>query len=223
MAYNHRWCESGESIGFPLGKVVCVGRNYAAHAEELGNPIPDEPVLFIKPGSCSVSAEGDVLLRTDLGVIHYEAELAVLIGKPLSQADEKQAKEAIAGLGIGLDLTLREVQSTLKQKQLPWERAKAFDGSCVLSGFVPVWPDINYARLNYSLNINGIRKQTGQTEMMLYPVLSLIAHISQTFSLQPGDVVLTGTPEGVGIISAGDRFELALEGKILATGCCISA
>ncbi len=85
MAYNHRWCESGESIDFPLGKVVCVGRNYAAHAEELGNPIPDKPVLFIKPGSCAVSAAGDVALRTDLGVIHYEAELAVLIGKPLSR------------------------------------------------------------------------------------------------------------------------------------------
>lgn len=133
MNYQHKYTD-GTRIHFPVGKVVCVGRNYAEHAKELNNPVPTEPLLFIKPGSCVVSSEGGFAIPQNRGAVHYEIEIAVIIGKPLStKPSEEEVIDAISGFAPALDLTLREVQDGLKAKGLPWELAKSFDGACVLA------------------------------------------------------------------------------------------
>ncbi|MFD2176154.1 fumarylacetoacetate hydrolase family protein [Veronia pacifica] len=220
MTYQHQYKHKG-NVNLPVGKVVCIGRNYADHALELDNPVPDEPVLFIKPATAVVSASEDLILPTRFTPIHYEAELSVLIGETLCCASEEQARSAIAGIGVGLDLTRREIQSELKNKQLPWELSKAFDGSCALSPFLES-DGIDLAHCRYGLDINGAERQQGNTEMMLTPVMALICHISQFFTLQPGDVVLTGTPKGVGVLNDGDTLTLRFADEPLAQCQCIS-
>ena len=197
----------------PLGKIVCVGRNYADHAKELNNPIPTEPVLFIKPSTALVTLDGPVVVPTAWGSCHFEAEMAILIGQPLSSCSERQAADAIAGIGIALDLTLRDLQAELKQKSLPWEKAKAFDGACPTSAFVAV-PVDQLQSQQFQLRQNGQLKQDGNSVDMLTPVLPLLAYISQFFTLQPGDIVLTGTPAGVGPLALGDELQLSLSNKI---------
>ena len=213
MNYRHQW-QDGSSIDWPLGKVVCVGRNYAQHAAELNNPIPEQPLLFIKPATAVVPLTDPIRLPTDHGEVHYEAELAVLVGKHLRHASESAVREASVGIGLALDLTLRELQSELKAKGHPWERAKAFDGACPLSSFIPLRQGDNFGNLSFSLAINGDVRQRGHTGDMITPVLTLIAYASETFTLQPGDVVLTGTPAGVGELTPGQRLELELDGRL---------
>ncbi len=213
MGYQHQW-QDGRIIEWPLGKVVCVARNYAEHAAELNNPIPDQPLLFIKPATAAVPLTSPLHLPSGQGEVHYEAELAVLIGRPLRHASESAVREAIAGIGLALDLTLRELQSELKAKGHPWERAKAFDGACPLSTFIPFKQGDDFGKLSFSLSIDGQIRQRGHTGNMITPVLTLIAYASETFSLQPGDVVLTGTPAGVGELHSGQRLELELEGRL---------
>ncbi len=137
--------------------------------------------------------------------------------KRLQKASKAEVSGALAGVGLGLDLTLRDVQSVLKQKGLPWERAKAFDGSCPLSPFVSAARVSDWQNLNFSLLRNGVQQQSGNSADMLNPVLSLIAHMSQSFTLNPGDVVMTGTPPGVGPLNVGDSLELVLEDWIAVT------
>ncbi|WP_407334365.1 fumarylacetoacetate hydrolase family protein [Enterovibrio sp. 27052020O] len=219
--YSHTW-KDGKDIALPAGKVVCIGRNYVEHAQELNNPIPDEPVLFIKPSTALVGSSSSLVLKETLSPIHYEAELSVLIGQPLTHATEAEVREAIVGLGVALDLTRREAQSALKEKGLPWELAKAFDGSCVQSPFVAN-EKLDLASIKYGLDINGEARQRGDTQLMITPVIALICHLTQYFTLLPGDIVLTGTPKGVGQLHAGDELVLSLSGDILANFCCVAA
>ncbi|MFP5383935.1 MAG: fumarylacetoacetate hydrolase family protein, partial [Gammaproteobacteria bacterium] len=135
MSYQHHFAD-GMASNLPMGKVVCVGRNYAEHAKELGNAVPAEPILFIKPATAVVSMSEPVVVPRGFGSCHFETEIAVLVGSTLRHADEAQAAEAVHGVGLALDLTLRDVQDALKAKGLPWEKAKAFDGACPLSAFV---------------------------------------------------------------------------------------
>ena len=207
--YQHHW-KDGTPVRFPLGKIVCVGRNYAEHARELNNPIPDEPLLFIKPATSAVHVTRPIRLKPDQGSVHYETELAVLIGRPLTNAAPEDVQGAILGYGLALDLTLRDLQSDLKAKGHPWERAKAFDGACPLSPFVPV-DKLPKDHLTFTLDINQERRQTGDTRDMLNPILPLIAHMSRHFTLLPGDVILTGTPSGVGALEPGQVLSLELE------------
>jgi 2-keto-4-pentenoate hydratase/2-oxohepta-3-ene-1,7-dioic acid hydratase in catechol pathway len=197
-----------------MGKVVCVGRNYAEHAKELNNPVPTEPLLFIKPGSCVVAMDDSFSIPNDeRGAVHYEAEIAVLIGKPLSRKpNAEEVLDAISGFAPALDLTLRELQDKLKAKAYPWEVAKSFDGACVLAPFVPGDAVEDLADLGIRLSLNGELRQDGNSRDMLNPILPLIQHICGHFSLQAGDVILTGTPVGVGPLSAGDTLELELVG-----------
>ncbi len=210
MAYRPVFSD-GRTTGFPLGKVVCVGRNYADHARELNNAVPEQPLLFLKPASAVIPFGDTLNIPRRFANPHYETEMTVLIGRDLCCCNETEALQAIAGLGIGLDLTLREVQNQLKDKGHPWERAKAFDGSCVLSPFARFSDNIELQNLAVRLWRNGESAQDGNTGQMLFPVLGLLCEISQTFSLQPGDVVMTGTPKGVGQLLDGDllRAELA--------------
>ena len=213
MSYQHQYLD-GTRIHFPLGKVVCVGRNYAEHAKELNNPVPTEPLLFIKPGSCVVPLDESFSIPEGRGAVHYEAEIAVLIGKPLSKKpDAEEVLNAISGFAPALDLTLRELQDKLKAKSYPWEVAKSFDGACVLAPFVPgdALPDLT--DIGIRLTLNGEVRQDGNSRDMLNPILPLIQHICGHFSLQPGDVILTGTPVGVGPLRSGDRLQLELLGQ----------
>lgn len=206
-----------------LGKIVCVGRNYAAHAKELNNPIPSEPILFIKPASSAVTATPEFSIPQDQGSVHHELEIAILIGQALKNANEEQVAESIAGIGLGLDLTLRDVQTKLKEKGHPWELAKSFDGACPLTEFVSVdlsskddWQSMGLT-LGLKLEKNGQLQQQGSSADMLFSILPLIAHMSKHFSLQPGDVILTGTPAGVGPLAVGDSLlsELSLNNNVL--------
>ena len=213
MSYQHQYLD-GTRIHFPMGKVVCVGRNYAEHAKELNNPVPTEPLLFIKPGSCVVALDDSFSIPNDeRGAVHYEAEIAVLIGKPLSRKpNAEEVLDAISGFAPALDLTLRELQDKLKAKAYPWEVAKSFDGACVLAPFVPGDAVEDLADLGIRLSLNGELRQDGNRRDMLNPILPLLQHICGHFSLQAGDVILTGTPVGVGPLSAGDTLELELVG-----------
>ena len=195
-----------------IGKVVCVGRNYAAHAQELGNEIPKSPILFMKPASSVASMRNDII-RPDsdrYGDTHYEAELCIQLSADLSNATVAQAQQAIGSVTIGLDLTLRDLQTELKQKGHPWERAKCFDGACVLADWVDPQAFGDFSNVHYQLYINDELKQDGDSTLMLFPVYELLAEISHAFSLQAGDVIMTGTPSGVGILHAGDELKLVL-------------
>lgn len=203
----------------PLGKVVCVGRNYAAHAEELGNEIPTRPILFIKPASSVIGTDSLIASkiidapRDTAYDVHYEAELCVRIGAALKAASIEEIKampKAIDAVTLGLDLTLRDLQSELKAKGHPWERAKCFDGSCVLAQWVEPEAYADFSAVNYQLYINEQLTQDGNTELMLFPLYELLSEISHAFSLQPGDVIMTGTPSGVGVLKAGDKLTLKL-------------
>ena len=211
MSYQHQYLD-GTRIHFPMGKVVCVGRNYAEHAKELNNPVPTEPLLFIKPGSCVVALDNSFSIPNDeRGAVHYEAEIAVLIGKPLSRKpNAEEVLDAISGFAPALDLTLRELQDKLKAKAYPWEVAKSFDGACVLAPFVPGDAVADLTDLGIRLSLNGELRQDGNSRDMLNPILPLIQYICGHFSLQAGDVILTGTPVGVGPLTAGDVLDLQL-------------
>ncbi|HLS99193.1 MAG: fumarylacetoacetate hydrolase family protein [Porticoccaceae bacterium] len=210
--YRHRFIDGRPFLRGP-GKVVCVGRNYAAHARELGNPIPDEPLLFIKPATALVALEQPLVIARRFQPCHYETEISVLIGKTLTEAAPDAAREAIAGIGVALDLTLRELQDRLKAEGQPWEKAKAFDGSCGLSPFVPAG-GLDLDAIHLRLVRNGVEAQHGDSGQMLFPILDLLCRISAYFTLVPGDVVLTGTPEGVGALADGDSLRAELPGLL---------
>ncbi|MBV0934306.1 fumarylacetoacetate hydrolase family protein [Marinobacterium weihaiense] len=209
MRYQHRVTD-GHALELPLGKVVCIGRNYADHALELNNPIPKEPILFIKPATSVVPMEQPFSVPAGKGEVHFETEMAILIGETLKNADEQQAMHAIAGIGLGLDMTLREVQSRLKEKGQPWEKSKCFDGACPLSTFLSPASVNDLTDVQIRLSVNGEVRQDGNSAQMLTPVLKLLAHASEWFTLEPGDVVLTGTPAGVGPVQPGDQLRVEL-------------
>lgn len=209
MSYQHRFAQ-GELAQLKTGKVVCVGRNYADHAAELNNPIPTSPLLFIKPSTSVVEMETGFSLPEGLGTVHFETEMAILVGETLTNASQSECESAIAGIGLALDLTLRDLQGQLKEKGQPWEKAKAFDGACPLSAFVKPEHIQNLQDVNIRLDVNEQTRQNGNSAHMLTPVLQLMSYISKFFTLEPGDVVITGTPAGVGEVHSGDKLDVFL-------------
>lgn len=209
MSYQHQYSD-GRPCDLLPGKVICVGRNYAAHARELNNPVPDQPLLFMKPSTAMVDLSAPLQLPQNRGACHHELEVALLIGAPLHCSPPEDCLAAVVGYGLALDLTLRELQDELKKKGQPWERAKAFDGACPLSPFVPAGRVDDWRKLRLTLQRNGQLQQDGACSDMLFPVEELLAEISQSFSLLPGDVVLTGTPAGVGPLESGDHLRCEL-------------
>lgn len=191
--------------GRPLSpaKIVCVGRNYVAHIAELGNSVPDEMVVFLKPNS----AIGDVLLCAHGEALHYEGEICLMV-----------EKDEFTAAAFGLDLTKRALQQRLKAQGLPWERAKAFDGSALFSEFVPL--PAGWQELSVELDINGVAVQRGTTGLMQYKPHAILAEIGTFMTLNDGDIVMTGTPKGVGLVHAGDEFSgrVAVDGTQLAAG-----
>ena len=195
---------------FP-SKIVCIGRNYAEHIKELGNKTPDQPVIFMKPATAIVAPGGTVVIPPYSNDCHHEVELAVLIGRTTKGVSAAEALGHVAGYAVALDLTLRDVQNTQKAKGLPWEVAKAFDTSCPLSAFVPAHQVSDPQNLSIRLAVNGVLRQDGSTRDMMRSTAELIAVVSGYFTLEEGDIVLTGTPSGVGRICSGDRLEATIE------------
>ncbi|MFC7090291.1 fumarylacetoacetate hydrolase family protein [Halomonas salifodinae] len=204
----------GQDFSQALGKIVCVGRNYVDHAKELDNPVPSEPLLFMKPATSAVALDEPIDAPFSRGEVHFETELALLIGETLSDATAAEAERGVVGIGLALDLTLRDVQSRLKEKGHPWEVAKAFDGACPLSNFLRLERVPNWSALTFSLDIDGERRQYGEGADMIFPVATLLAEISRHFTLEPGDVVITGTPAGVGELPRGSELHFTLTGGL---------
>jgi 5-carboxymethyl-2-hydroxymuconate isomerase len=197
---------------FPIGKIVCLARNYAEHARELGNETPAAPVLFMKPASSVIGDGETVRIPAWSQECHYEVELAILIGRQCRAVLAENAMEYVAGYGTAIDMTLRDVQNRLKAKGLPWEIAKGFDSACPLSDFVPASAVPDPHNLRLCLSVNGEVRQNGCSGDMIHRVPQIVAHISAIFTLEPGDVILTGTPAGVGQVVAGDLMEADIEG-----------
>jgi acylpyruvate hydrolase len=195
----------------PVGKIVCIGRNYSEHIKELGNQTPDKPVIFMKPASAILASGGTVTIPTYSDECHHEIELAVLIGKEAKNITAEQALHHVAGYAVALDLTLRDVQNVQKKKGLPWEIAKSFATSCPLSDFVTKDRVPNPQKLRLTLSVNGEVRQDGNTADMMLPLAELISAVSEYFTLEEGDILLTGTPSVVGRICSGDRLEASIE------------
>ncbi len=195
-------------------KIICVGRSYAEHAKELGNAIPDRPVLFIKPPSSLIGLQDGIKWNPANGSCHFECELTLRIDQPLkNETDPEKALAAIGAITIGLDLTLRDLQTELKNKGQPWERAKAFDGACVLADWVDVSEIEDWKHVTYRFYINDAVRQQGDTAYLLLSIGEYLCDMSQAFTIEAGDVVMTGTPAGVGPLERGDQLKMVLNGK----------
>ena len=210
MNYQHTW-QNGTPIDLPVGKLVCIGRNYAAHAKELGNAVPDAPMLFLKPATALTPLQQPVVIPKGRGECHYETEICVLIGQTLSgQVSREQIRQAVVGFTLGLDLTLRDVQQQLKQQGHPWEVAKAFDGAAPMGTFLPAAAFKDWQAIEFELVVNGQRRQAGCSTDMITSIENMIEFIADIFTLQPGDIVMTGTPEGVAALAPKDSLSLSL-------------
>ena len=188
-------------------KIIAIGRNYQEHAKELNNPIPTEPVVFLKPDTALLK-EGKAFYHPDFSNdIHYEVELIIKIGKEGKHITTKFARNYIEAIGLGIDFTARDLQQKCKEKGLPWEIAKAFDHSAPIGEFIPVneIPDLN--AIQFSLKQNQIVVQNGNSADMIFSFDDIISYVSQRFTLKKGDLIFTGTPAGVGKINIGDLLE----------------
>lgn len=192
-------------------KLICIGRNYAAHIDELDNERPDEPVVFIKPDSAILPKEQDFYIPEFSNDVHYEVEVLVKIKKVGKHIAKEFAHTYYDEIGLGIDFTARDLQSKLKQKGLPWEKAKGFDGSAIVGKWKPKSLYENIDKLGFSLLKNGENVQNGNTSLMLWKIDELIAHVSTYFMLKKGDILFTGTPAGVGKVSPNDYLVGMLE------------
>ena len=210
MNYQHTW-QNSTPIDLPVGKLVCIGRNYAAHAKELGNAVPDAPMLFLKPATALTPLQQPFVIPQGRGECHHETEICVLIGQTLSgQVSREQIHQAVVGFTLGLDLTLRDVQQQLKQQGHPWEVAKAFDGAAPMGTFLPAAEFKDWQAIEFELVVNGQRRQAGCSVDMITSIEAMLEFIANIFTLQPGDIVMTGTPEGVAALAPNDSLSLSL-------------
>jgi len=197
-------------------KIICIGRNYVAHAQELNNEVPEEPVFFMKPDSTLLRNNDPFYIPEWTNEVHYEIELVIRINRIGKNIEQRFAHRYYDEIGLGIDFTARDVQKELKQKGLPWEKAKAFDQAAVISSsFLPVsvFPDTESIR--FSLQIDGSIVQDGNSELMIFGFEEIISHVSKYMTLKIGDLIYTGTPAGVGAVKIGDHLEGFLENKKL--------
>ncbi len=205
---------------FTIGKIVCVGRNYSEHAKELGNEVPVKPVLFLKP-STSLIYSGSEIIHPDYGNdLHHEVELVLLIGESVKSANKSQADNAIIGYGIGLDMTLRDIQNELKKKGNPWTIAKCFDTSAVISDFVLRKDYQLRADEKLELKVNGVVKQSDTIKSMIFNPAEIVEYISSIMTLEKGDLIFTGTPAGVSRVNKSDKLEAKL-GEVAELVCTV--
>lgn len=194
-------------------KLICVGRNYVAHIDELSNEVPKDPVLFLKPDTSILLKKQPFFIPDFSDNIHYEVEVLIKINRVGKYIDEKFAHKYYQELGLGIDFTARDLQSSLKSKGLPWEKAKAFDGSAVVGNWINKSEFNNVNDLEFSLEKNGNVVQQSSTALMLWKIDALIAYISKFFTLKIGDIIFTGTPSGVGKVFENDQLVGKIQNK----------
>jgi 2-keto-4-pentenoate hydratase/2-oxohepta-3-ene-1,7-dioic acid hydratase in catechol pathway len=195
-------------------KIICIGRNYADHAKELGNQVPDDPVVFCKPDSSILQPRNPFVIPPWSEEIHFEIELLLRIGRVGKYIDQKHALSYIDAITVGIDFTARDLQKKLKEKGLPWEKSKGFDGSAVIGRWINGSPKKNK---DYQITLlkNDLIAQNGNTSQFIFSMEEIISHVSKFFTLKTGDIIFTGTPSGVGPIAAGDQLEGHLDGESL--------
>lgn len=196
-------------------KIICIGRNYVKHIEELQNEKPTEPVVFLKPDSAILLKQHPFVIPEFSDDIHHEVEILVKINKVGKYIQPKFAPNYYDEIGLGIDFTARDLQAQLKEKGLPWEKAKAFDGSAVIGDFLPKKLFSSLENINFELKNNDLTVQKGNTGCMLWKIDELIAYVSQYFTLKIGDIIFTGTPEGVAKVKPNDVLEGYIENKLL--------
>ena len=205
-----------ENRAVRVNNIFCIGRNYVDHIAELKNETPTEPVVFMKPNNSIIDSGKPLVLPAYSQSVHYECELVLLIGKDADGVNAADPLAIIAGYGIGLDLTARDVQSRLKEKGLPWTKAKGFRGAAALSDFVAAEKLAHPQDCEFTFKINGELRQHGRTSHMIYPLAAILKELAETYGLREGDVVFTGTPAGVGELHSSDKLELDLAGLVQA-------
>lgn len=192
-------------------KIICIGRNYAEHAKELKNEVPTEPVFFMKPDTALLK-ESDFYLPSFTNDLHHEIELVIKISKAGKHIEEQFAHKYYNEIGLGIDFTARDLQTKAKEKGLPWEKAKAFDNSAPIGNFIDK-KNLELNNINFELKVNGLLKQKGNSKDLIFSFDKVIAYVSQFISLKVGDLIYTGTPEGVGQVRMGDKLEGFLNGE----------
>ena len=197
---------------YTVGKVLCLAQNYAKHAKEMGGTPPPAPVIFLKPSTAIIENGSPIVLPSLSNDVHHEVELTVLLGKGGRNIPRTEAYECVAGYGIGLDMTMRDKQKEAKESGSPWAIAKGFDTSAPLSPFVPKGQVANPNDLDIRLSVNGIERQHASTSGMVHKVDFIISFLSSVFTLEEGDIIFTGTPEGVGKVVAGDVIDAEIRG-----------
>jgi len=195
-------------------KIVCVGRNYRDHAAELGNAVPETPLLFLKPASSYILEGTDIRIPKGCKSLHHEIELGVVIGQRGTNISEASAMNHVAGYILALDMTARDLQTIAKKQGLPWDMAKGFDTSCPVSTFIPKSSVPDPHAIELWCKVNGNLKQSGNTKDMIFSIPHLVSYISDYFTLEPYDVILTGTPAGVGPVGFGDKIEGGLSNLV---------
>lgn len=198
-------------------KIIAIGRNYIDHAKELNNPVPESPVIFMKPDTAILKDNKDFYFPDFSSDIHYECEVVFRICNEGKHVSAKFAHKYYDAVGLGIDFTARDIQSKHKEKGLPWELAKAFDNSAVISNLIPKEEFENLADINFSLQKNSSAVQVGNTKDMIFDIDTLIVHISKFITLRKGDLIYTGTPAGVGPIAIGDKLEGYIDDKLMFT------
>jgi 2-keto-4-pentenoate hydratase/2-oxohepta-3-ene-1,7-dioic acid hydratase in catechol pathway len=196
-------------------KIICVGRNYAAHAKELGNDLPEEPVIFMKPKSALLQSHTPFYYPEFTNELHYECELVLRVSKNGKYIQERHAANYYNGITTGIDFTARDIQNDLRAKGLPWEKAKAFDNSAAIGKFIDIVPGFNKKNINFTFYKNKELMQTGFSGDMIFSFDYIVSHISNYFSLNIGDLIFTGTPAGVGECVVGDELEAFIEKEML--------
>jgi 2-keto-4-pentenoate hydratase/2-oxohepta-3-ene-1,7-dioic acid hydratase in catechol pathway len=196
-------------------KIICIGRNYASHIEELKNEKPSEPVVFLKPDSAILLKQHPFVIPEFSEDIHHEIEIIVKISKVGKYIEPKFAHKYYEEISVGIDFTARDLQAKLKEKGLPWEKAKAFDGSAVIGEFLPKSQFISLENITFELKNNSETVQKGNSDRMLWNIDELVSYVSQFFTLKIGDIIFTGTPEGVAAVKSDDVLEGFLEGQKL--------
>ena len=196
-------------------KIIAIGRNYAAHAKELNNAVPTKPIIFLKPDTAVLKDNKPFYLPDFSSDIHFELEVVLKICKVGKHISEKFAANYYDEIGLGIDFTARDIQAEMKAKGLPWELAKSFDHSAVVSNFLPKTNFANMNDLHFELQVNKESRQKGHTANLLFTFENIISFVSQYITLKKGDLIFTGTPEGVGQVKQGDQLEAWLEGKQL--------
>lgn len=202
----------GTQTSIRPGKLLCIGRNYAKHAEEMKSDVPDEPMVFLKPATALVGDGGTVVLPPQSQDVHHEVELVAVIGKEGRHIDPAEALGYVSGYALGIDVTARDVQSAAKERRHPWSVAKGFDTFAPLGAITPAAEVSDPQNMEIRLTVNGEDRQRGHTRDMIFSVADLVAYCSQIFTLEPGDLIYTGTPEGVGPIADGHRLEATADG-----------